>query len=112
MISSHPPSIFCFLGSSFFLGFWYTLYRKWGKGPMPKNTERSPSRNQLTAALENQVRKQGATIWIQEKAIGPPPLENQIRKQEATIRTQEKAIGLLTKHDNGLAAFFDPFFKA
>lgn len=73
-----------------FLGILVYPLQEVGKKPHAKEyRKRSPSRDQLTAALENQV-----------------------RKQEATIRTQEKAIGLLTKHDNGLAAFLDPFFKA
>lgn len=56
---------------------------------MPKNTERLSSRDQLTASLENQI-----------------------RKQEEIIRTQEKTIELLTKHNNELTAFLDQFFKA
>lgn len=56
---------------------------------MPKNTEKRSSRDQLIAALENQI-----------------------RKQEEIIRTQEKALELLTKHNNELSGFLDQFFKA
>lgn len=56
---------------------------------MPKNTEKRSSRDQLIAALENQI-----------------------RKQEEIIRTQEKALELLTKHNNELSSFLDQFFKA
>ena len=59
----------------FFLGFWYTLYKKRGKSLVQKNTERFSSRDQLSVVIwMMELHASGEdyleAIWILQKQMG------------------------------------------